>query len=95
MIAPEWGWGAEDSAQALGLLSRFGSVTVLNGHIHQLTQKVEGNVTFHIARSMPTAAGAGNGACPGTEAHACRRIAQMARRPRGRLCAHAHQPCGH
>jgi 3',5'-cyclic-AMP phosphodiesterase len=51
MIAPEWGWGTEDSAQALGYLSRFGSVTVLNGHIHQLMQKVEGAVTFHTARS--------------------------------------------
>jgi len=50
-IAPEWGWGTEDSAQALTLLARFGSVTVLNGHIHQLMQKVEGNVTFHTARS--------------------------------------------
>lgn len=51
MIAPEWGWGTEDSAQALQLLARFGSVTVLNGHIHQLMQKVEGTVTFHTARS--------------------------------------------
>ena len=51
MVAPDWGWGTEDSAQALALLSRFGSVTVLNGHIHQLMQKVEGNVTFHTARS--------------------------------------------
>ncbi len=50
-IAPEWGWGTEDSQQALGLLARFGSVTVLNGHIHQLMQKVEGAVTFHTARS--------------------------------------------
>jgi 3',5'-cyclic AMP phosphodiesterase CpdA len=50
-IAPEWGWGTQDSAQALALLARFGSVTVLNGHIHQLMQKVEGNVTFHTARS--------------------------------------------
>ncbi len=50
-IAPEWGWGTEDSAQALKLLARFGSVTVLNGHIHQLMQKVEGAVTFHTARS--------------------------------------------
>jgi Calcineurin-like phosphoesterase len=50
-IAPEWGWGTEDSAQALALLARFGSVTVLNGHIHQLMQKIEGNVTFHTARS--------------------------------------------
>ncbi len=51
MVAPDWGWGTEDSAQALALVSRFGSVTVLNGHIHQLMQKVEGAVTFHTARS--------------------------------------------
>jgi 3',5'-cyclic-AMP phosphodiesterase len=50
-IAPEWGWGTQDSAQALALLARFGSVTVLNGHIHQLMQKVEGNVAFYTARS--------------------------------------------
>ncbi len=48
---PEWGWATRDSAQALGLLQRFGSVTVLNGHIHQVMQKVEGNVTFHSAMS--------------------------------------------
>jgi 3',5'-cyclic AMP phosphodiesterase CpdA len=47
----EWGWGTEDAAQALGHLYRFGSVTVLNGHIHQIMQRVEGNVTFHTARS--------------------------------------------
>ena len=46
-----WGWGTDDSAQALALLRRFGSVTVLNGHIHQVIQKVEGNVSFHSARS--------------------------------------------
>ena len=50
-IYPEWGWGTEDSAQALAYLKRFGSVTVLNGHIHQTMQKVEGNVTFHTAAS--------------------------------------------
>lgn len=50
-IYPEWGWGTEDSAEALALLKRFGSVTVLNGHIHQIVQKVEGNMTFHTARS--------------------------------------------
>ncbi len=50
-IYPEWGWGTEDSAQALGSLKKFGSVTVLNGHIHQIMQKVEGNVTFHTAMS--------------------------------------------
>ena len=50
-IYPQWGWGTEDSAQALSYLKRFGSVTVLNGHIHQTMQKVEGNVTFHTAYS--------------------------------------------
>jgi 3',5'-cyclic AMP phosphodiesterase CpdA len=50
-VYPEWGWGTQDAAQALGLLKRFGSVTVLNGHIHQVMQKVEGNITFHTARS--------------------------------------------
>jgi 3',5'-cyclic AMP phosphodiesterase CpdA len=50
-VYPDWGWGTEDSAQALALLKRFGSVTVLNGHIHQTMQKVEGNITFHTASS--------------------------------------------
>jgi 3',5'-cyclic-AMP phosphodiesterase len=50
-VYPQWGWGTEDSEQALSLLKRFGSVTVLNGHIHQILQKVEGNITFHTARS--------------------------------------------
>jgi 3',5'-cyclic AMP phosphodiesterase CpdA len=50
-VYPAWGWGTEDGAQALSYLKRFGSVTVLNGHIHQVMQKVEGNVTFHTARS--------------------------------------------
>jgi len=43
-VYPEWGWGTEDSAQALAYLKKFASVTVLNGHIHQVMQKVEGNV---------------------------------------------------
>jgi 3',5'-cyclic AMP phosphodiesterase CpdA len=51
VVYPEWGWGTEDGARALDYLKRFGSVTVLNGHIHQVMQKVEGNVTFHTARS--------------------------------------------
>jgi Icc protein len=50
-VYPEWGWGTDDSAQALSYLKKFGSVTVLNGHIHQVMQKVEGNVTFHTAMS--------------------------------------------
>jgi len=50
-VYPNWGWGTQDGARALGYLKRFGSVTVLNGHIHQIMQKVEGNMTFHTARS--------------------------------------------
>jgi len=50
-IYADWGWGTDDAAQALGLMKRFGSVTVLNGHIHQIISKVEGNVTFQTARS--------------------------------------------
>jgi 3',5'-cyclic-AMP phosphodiesterase len=50
-VYPEWGWGTEDSSRALAYLKKFGSVTVLNGHIHQVMQKVEGNVTFHSAAS--------------------------------------------
>jgi 3',5'-cyclic AMP phosphodiesterase CpdA len=50
-VFPGWGWATDDGAQALALLKRFGSVTVLNGHIHQVLQKVEGNVAFHTARS--------------------------------------------
>ncbi|HEY6823306.1 MAG TPA: hypothetical protein VI195_02605, partial [Steroidobacteraceae bacterium] len=61
-----WGWGTGDAPQLLEQLRRFGSVTVLNGHIHQIVQKVEGNVTFHTARStaypQPVA---GEGAGPG------------------------------
>src|SRR5215467_11389667 len=50
-VYPDWGWGTDDSAQALSYLRRFGSVSVLNGHIHQTMLKVEGNVTFHTATS--------------------------------------------
>jgi 3',5'-cyclic AMP phosphodiesterase CpdA len=61
-----WGWGTGDADQLMSQLRRFGSVTVLNGHIHQIVQKVEGNVTFHTARStaypQPMA---GEGAGPG------------------------------
>jgi predicted phosphodiesterase len=51
MVYPQWGWGTKDGAEALSYLKRFGSVTVLNGHIHQVVQKVEGNVAFHTAAS--------------------------------------------
>lgn len=50
-IYPQWGWATKDSEQAISLLRRFGSVSVLNGHIHQTIQKVEGNITFHTAMS--------------------------------------------
>ena len=50
-VSEKWGWGTSDSAEALALLKRFASITVLNGHIHQVMQKVEGKVTFHTARS--------------------------------------------
>jgi 3',5'-cyclic-AMP phosphodiesterase len=68
-VYPQWGWVTDDGAQALGYLRRFGSVTVLNGHIHQIMQKVEGNVTFHTARSTAfpqPAPGAGPGPGPMT-----------------------------
>ena len=50
-IYEPWGWGTADADQAMSLLQRFGSVTVLNGHIHQIVQKVEGHISFHTARS--------------------------------------------
>lgn len=50
-VYPQWGWGTKDSERALSYLKRFGSVSVLNGHIHQTIQKIEGNITFHTAMS--------------------------------------------
>jgi 3',5'-cyclic-AMP phosphodiesterase len=50
-VYPQWGWGTDDSAEGMSYLRRFGSVSVLNGHIHQIQQKVEGTVTFYTARS--------------------------------------------
>ncbi|MGA8086576.1 MAG: metallophosphoesterase [Terracidiphilus sp.] len=50
-VYPQWGWDTSDSEQAFAMLRRFGSVTVLNGHIHQVMQKVEGQVMFHTAMS--------------------------------------------
>jgi 3',5'-cyclic-AMP phosphodiesterase len=66
-LYPQWGWGTDDAAQALAYLKRFGSVTVLNGHIHQVMQKVEGHVQFHTARStaFPQPAPGTPGAAPG------------------------------
>ena len=66
-IYEPWGWGTGDAPQLMEQLRRFGSVTVLNGHIHQIVQKVEGHVTFHTARSTAypqPAAGAGAGPGP-------------------------------
>jgi hypothetical protein len=66
-VYPKWGWVTEDAGQALGYLKRFGSVTVLNGHIHQVLQKIEGNVTFHTAMSTAfpqPAPGIGSGPGP-------------------------------
>jgi 3',5'-cyclic AMP phosphodiesterase CpdA len=66
-IYEPWGWGTGDAELLLDRLRRFGSVTVLNGHIHQIVQKVEGNVTFHTARSTAypqPAAGVGSGPGP-------------------------------
>jgi 3',5'-cyclic AMP phosphodiesterase CpdA len=62
-----WGWGTGDADQLMNQLRRFGSVTVLNGHIHQIVQKVEGNITFHTARSTSypqPVAGVGSGPGP-------------------------------
>jgi len=50
-LYPQWGWGTDDSAQALSMMKRFGSVTVLNGHVHQVAQKVEGKISFYSALS--------------------------------------------
>jgi 3',5'-cyclic AMP phosphodiesterase CpdA len=73
-IHAPWGWGTADADEAMSLLSRFGSVTVLNGHIHQIVQKVEGHMTFHTARStaypqpsVGTAAGPGPLKVPGEQ----------------------------
>jgi 3',5'-cyclic AMP phosphodiesterase CpdA len=66
-IYEPWGWGTGDAEQLLSQLRRFGSVTVLNGHIHQIVQKVEGNMTFHTARSTAypqPIAGVGSGPGP-------------------------------
>ena len=66
-IYEPWGWGTGDADQLMNQLRRFGSVTVLNGHIHQIVQKVEGNITFHTARSTSypqPLAGVGSGPGP-------------------------------
>jgi plastocyanin len=62
-----WGWGTQDAGELMDALRRFGSVTVLNGHIHQIVQKVEGHISFHTARSTAypqPLAGVGEGPGP-------------------------------
>ena len=94
-IYPEWGWGTEDSAQALAYLKKFGSVTVLNGHIHQTMQKIEGNVTFHTAMStaFPQPA-AGNGAIAWPDEGAGRAIEERARNYRREVRARSARTGG-
>ena len=94
-VYAEWGWGTDDGMQALNLLKRFGSVTVLNGHIHQIVQKVEGNMTFHTARStgFPQPA-PGNGALARPHDGA-RRPAPLDARHHQRRCAHGQQAARH
>ena len=82
-VYADWGWGTADGAQALTYLKKFGSVTVLNGHIHQVMQKVEGHVAFHTARSTAfpqpapgTAKGPGPMAVPAGELRTYLGIAQ-------------------
>jgi len=78
-VFPEWGWGTDDSAQVLIYLKRFGSVTVLNGHIHQTMLKVEGNITFHTALStaFPQPAPGTPGASPGPLTVPANQLRQM------------------
>ena len=82
-VYPEWGWGTDDSARALSYLKRFGSVSVLNGHIHQVMQKVEGHVSFHTAMSTAFPQPApGSAASPGpmkVEADRLKKVLGLAR----------------
>ena len=77
-VYPDWGWGTDDSARALSYLKKFGSVSVLNGHIHQVMQKVEGNVTFHTAMSTAFPQPAPGMAPSGPDDGAGRPVAQRA-----------------
>jgi 3',5'-cyclic-AMP phosphodiesterase len=66
-LYPDWGWGTEDATKAFAYTKRFGSVTVLTGHIHQVVQKVEGHLSFHTAMSTAypqPAPGQGSGPGP-------------------------------
>jgi 3',5'-cyclic-AMP phosphodiesterase len=78
-VSAAWGWGTDDAAPAIAYLKRFGSVTVLNGHIHQVIQKVEGSVSFRTAYSTayPQAAAGTAGAGPGPLKVAAERLRSM------------------
>ena len=87
-VYPQWGWGTDDSEQALSYLKRFGSVTVLNGHIHQTMQKVEGNITFpHGLLDRFPATAAGPSRFSGPDESAGRKTARVARHYRCELCS--------
>jgi Icc protein len=93
-LYPQWGWGTDDAAQALGYLKRFGSVTVLNGHVHQVMQKVEGNVQVHTARSTAfpqpapgTAAGPGPMRVPADTVRSMLGVSSVVLRPHTRELA--------
>ena len=90
-IYEPWGWGTGDAEQLFTLLRRFGSVTVLNGHIHQIVQKVEGNITFHTARStaypQPVA---GEGPGPGPLKVAAEQLPSMLGLTSVSVIAHVH-----
>jgi amicyanin len=77
-VYPEWGWGTEDGTEALSYLKKFGSVSVLNGHIHQVMQKVEGNIRFHTAMSTAFPQPApGTAASPGPQKVAPERLCEV------------------
>ena len=85
-VYPDWGWGTSDSEEALGYVKRFGSVTVLNGHIHQTMQKVEGNVTIpHGDVDGVSATGARQRAVRRSDEGAGRETARRAGHPPGRV----------
>jgi len=48
-LYPQWGWTTDDGFKALAMLKRFSSVTVLNGHIHQIITHTDGNIRFFTA----------------------------------------------
>jgi 3',5'-cyclic AMP phosphodiesterase CpdA len=93
-VYANWGWGTDESAEALSLLKRFGSVTVLNGHIHQIVQKVEGNITFHTARSTAFPQPApGTAPSPGPMSVPAQQLRSMLASRQSRS-AWATSPCG-